>query len=52
MLADEIQVQRRPERGQALCIEVDAAIEEGVFRALQDDARVDELLALHGWNHA
>ena len=41
-----------PKRPQPPLVKVDAAVEKRAFRALQDRARINELLAFHGWNYA
>ena len=50
--AHRVQVDLRVEREQPRFVELDARLEELRCRARQDDADVDELLALHARHHA
>jgi hypothetical protein len=52
VLADEVDVDLRPEGLEARLVEVDAGGEVALFEAEDDDARVDELLALNAGDDA
>jgi hypothetical protein len=46
VVANQIEIDLRPERAEALIVEMDAGFEEALLQAEDDDASVDELFAL------
>jgi hypothetical protein len=52
VVADKIEIDLRPERVEALIVDVDAGFEEALLQAEDDYACVDELFALDAWDDA
>jgi hypothetical protein len=52
VVANEIEVDLRPEGTEALIVDVDAGFEEALLQAEDDDASVDELFALYARDDA
>jgi hypothetical protein len=46
VIANQIEIDLRPERAEALIVEVDASFEKALLQAEDNDACVDELFAL------
>jgi hypothetical protein len=52
VVANQIEIDLRPESEESLIVEVDAGFEEALLQAEHDDACVDELFALDAWDDA
>jgi hypothetical protein len=52
VVPNKIEIDLRPERAEALIVDVDAGFKKALLQAEDDDARVDELFALDAGDDA
>jgi hypothetical protein len=52
VVPNKIEIDLRPERAEALIVDVDAGFKKALLQAEDDDARVDELFALDAGDYA